>query len=409
MRRVLVDAVSACRLLLAGSAGAFILGAAFNPVISAELPDQRLLHKDDLLHVGAFRVPEGGSGGDTFEYGGYSPAFNRASNSLFVVGHRQHQKTAEIAIPEIVASDNLSDLAVAEFLQPFADATQGRRRQINPGNKQAQVIGGQFVEDGTLLVNVYSTYDARGSQQSSLFIRSTDLQATDSISGPLRVGPDAHLTSAYIAQIPAAWQPHLGGSLLTGNCCRSIVGFQSHGPAVSAFDWDREAKRNSIAAINLLRYDSNSPLGPGMKSRNPVFNMTSEVEGVVFPEGSGSVLFFGPHGTGEYCYGEAEECGDKAMIYKGNHAYPYVYQVWAYDAADLVSVRRKRKNPRSVTPYDIWTFNLPFEADNAHTIGGVAYDSETDRLYLSQLRSDGNTRPVIHVFQVREEASPSPQ
>ena len=37
---------------------------------------------------------------------------------------------------------------------------------------------------------------------------------------------------------------------------------------------------------------------------NLYFNMSSGVSGVVFPEGSSSVLFFGTQGTGVPCYGE---------------------------------------------------------------------------------------------------------
>lgn len=364
---------------------------------SSDLP---LLHKNDLVYVGAFRVPRNDLNGATFEYGGYAPAYNQSRNTLFLVGHRQHQLTAEISIPNITASNDLEDLATADFLQPFVDATAGMRRQVNPSNKQAHVIGGQLVVGDQLLVNVYSTYDTRGSQRASLFIRSTDLGADRGVTGPYSIGSNVHLTSAYLARVPTDWQNDFQGTLLTGNCCRSIVSFQSHGPAISVFDPPTDPDRSRIAAKNLLRYDSTYPLGPGMKSKNPIFNMTSEIEGIVFPGGTDSILFFGRHGLGDYCYGEADVCGDKAMVYKGNHAYPYVYQVWAYRASDLAQVRRSRKNPRKIEPYDVWEFNLPFETDNTHSIGGVAYDSESKRLFLVQLKSERKKLPVVHVFDV---------
>ncbi len=72
---------------------------------NASLP---LLQADDLQYVGAFRVPVGTFGSSTFSYGGAGLAFNPEHNSLFAVGHTRHQEVAEIAIPEIVNSSQIS-------------------------------------------------------------------------------------------------------------------------------------------------------------------------------------------------------------------------------------------------------------------------------------------------------------
>ena len=49
------------------------------------------------------------------------------SGSLFLTGHAQHQRVAEITIPKPVLSPlkRVVDLPRAEMLQPFADATHG--------------------------------------------------------------------------------------------------------------------------------------------------------------------------------------------------------------------------------------------------------------------------------------------
>ena len=120
------------------------------------------------------------------------------------------------------------------------------------------------------------------------------------------------------------------------------------------------------------------------------------------------MLFFGEHGTGEYCYGEGSACGDPADQYKQNHAYPYKYQVWAYDANDLVDVRNGRKRPYEVKPYAVLNFDMPFVgASSHHEIGGAAYDPATDRIYLAQPRGDGDY-PVVHVYKLDRERPPSP-
>lgn len=389
----------ACLIVVTGLASSCSIADA-NPDGS----DATLLSKQDLIYEGAFRVPGDGPDKETFRYGGRALAYNPQNNSLILTGHKQQQRTAEISIPALVRSDDISDLKFATILQNFTDTTAGRRRSVNPQDPNRQTIGGQLVYADKLLVNVYSNYDGRGTQDSSLFVTELNFSSSKSPHGPIRIGRDAHFTSAYMTHIPEEWRDVFGGSVLVGNCCRSIIGFQSHGPAVSVMEPDVAGFPDVIRATTLLRYTSKSPLGPGSTTTNPYYNLTTRVDGIAFPDSTRSILFFGRHGVGRYCYGEAKACNDRAQIYKGTHAYPYVYQVWAYDAEDLLGVKRG-KNPSSVKPYDIWTFNLPFERDGIHEIGGVAYDSVKNRLYLSQINADEKFVPVIHAFKIRRQLS----
>ena len=45
-----------------------------------------LVQLSDLQYLGAFRVPQGTTDTNTFNYGGTSLAFNPANNSLFMTG-----------------------------------------------------------------------------------------------------------------------------------------------------------------------------------------------------------------------------------------------------------------------------------------------------------------------------------
>jgi hypothetical protein len=90
-------------------------------------------------------------------------------------------------------------------------------------------------------------------------------------------------------------------------------------------------------------------------------------------------------------------CYDPDESNKGTHAYPYVAQVWAYDAAALLTVRRGRRRPWQVKPYATWRLRLPYGSPR---VGGAAYDPAARRLYVSQQYGDGS-EPVIHVFAVR--------
>ncbi len=108
---------------------------------------------------------------------------------------------------------------------------------------------------------------------------------------------------------------------------------------------------------------------------------------------------FGRQGIGPFCYGTGAACHDPADNSQGTHGYPYVYFVWAYDAADFAAVRAGTKQAWEVVPYAIWTLPLPFGNPNAH-LNGAAYDPVTGRIFVSQGFGDG-AKPLIHVFAVQ--------
>ena len=148
-----------------------------------------------------------------------------------------------------------------------------------------------------------------------------------------------------------------GMKALTGWCCGpSIIDRTSYGPAISAFNPDDVGVLNPAPTIPLLYYDSDHmTLGAWSSTKaNAVYGMTTEIHGVVFLDGTRSVLFVGRHGLGNPCYGRTTQ--NAALIGKvdgngvrycaigpdgpyGMHAAPYRYQVWAYDALDLVKVK----------------------------------------------------------------------
>ena len=158
----------------------------------------------------------------------------------------------------------------------------------------------------------------------------------------------------------------------------------------------------ATTASALVYYPSTNPtLGNwGDSGVNLLFNGTTRITGVVFPNGTSSVLFFGRHGVGAFCYGEGTTCNDPAYpSRKGDHAYPYEYYVWAYDAHDLAAVKSGAKQPWAIKPYAVWSLTLPTGTDGAE-LGGAAYDPATGRIFVTQAFGDGEY-PVVHVFSVR--------
>lgn len=346
------------------------------------------IQPDSLVHLGSFRVPQGISVGTAqlgFEYGGTALAFNPANNSLFIVGHDWDQFTAEIGIPGFNET--------APVLQALTDAWEGRT--VGDDSK----VGGQLVYRNQLILTKYMFYDASHGQTASHATRPLDLAIRGRVNGPHKVGkllPGFY--AGYMAHVPPAWQAQLGGPVLTGNCCLSIISRTSYGPAAFVIDPANIGIKDR--AIPLVYYPADhQTLGAyGAPGVHPVFSGATSVKGLVFPEGTSSVLFIGSTGIGNYCYGEAAECGDPVSPYKGEHAYPYRAYVWAYSAFDLAAVKSGVKRPWDVKPYATW--ELPFGNQRPGSIGGAALDPATGHIYVSQRFADGD-RPLIQVFKVQ--------
>jgi hypothetical protein len=345
-----------------------------------------LIQKESLLYEGLFALPAEEVNGSRFGFGGGALAFNRERKTLFVMGHERLHKAAEITIPEL--SPSLATAKRAAFVQPFFDPTDTQYLTIT--SSAYALIGGMLPWGDRLITTVYDDYDAIGSQKASHFVSGRDLSVPTDTIGPFEVGKlKAGYVSGYMGVVPQAWREAFGGPALTGNCCISIIGRTSYGPAVSAFNPDDLGTAKQIPATPLLYYPANRPLKTfsGEGSDNPFFNAKTQITGVVFPEGTRSVLFFGKHSLGVAQYGPG---GYGSTL-------PDVYYVWAYDALDLAAVKSGLKQPWEPIPYAVWELNLPVESASK-IIKGAAYDPATNRIFLTQYRGES---PLVHVFKIQ--------
>jgi hypothetical protein len=373
-----------------------------------------LLSKDNFKYLGAFKLPKSAKIDPTysiynFGFSGGSVAFNPNNNSLFIVGNKAAQYVAEIKIPETISYNTLMDMPQASLIQDLADPTDAKLDSIDPTPSNGTRIGGLLVDGGSLLVGAYSFYDADYNQSASHFIRPTNLSAAGQSSSAIKISASisARWLGGYMTSVPTEWQPSMGGSAITGIAGIPIISNSSAGPAATSFD---PAKLGSGGTYLLLGYPFENQLasqyGSNETSQNPIWNATSQARGAVFPASTRSVLFFGRHGLGLYCYGDGVQCNDPADPSKGTHAYPYAYQIWAYDALDLAGVKSGTKNPASLKPYAVWNFDLPFQENNpTKEIGGVAFDPSTRKIYITQLGTNltgcCDYEPIIHVMQLR--------
>jgi hypothetical protein len=367
----------------------------------------------DLIYKGAFRLPAEPSNSDSFAGGGQAIAFNPAASSLFVASAKGN--VAELAIPAPVIAADAKALPIAKLLQGLADPTDGRREEVT---KEAAVLGGLLVYGGQLFGSMYIYYDAVNVQRVSHFVRSPRLSER-SFRGWTQVWESGKtgFVSGWLALVPPEWRPLLDGAVLTGQCCIPIISRTSFGPA--AFAIDPAAIGGRVAAAEpLLYYPQDNPTLGSWYGSNERFGNSTEVGGLVVIDGTRSALYFGRTGLGEACYGAgtsdrqldgtvgpdgAKYCFDPTNIYKGPHAYPYRYQIWAYDLNDFAAVKAGKRRPWDVVPYAVWPIQFP-TAEPRTSIGGVGYDPASRTIYVSQSYADRDefeSRPVIHTFQVR--------
>ncbi|MEO8680888.1 MAG: hypothetical protein ABI665_17685 [Vicinamibacterales bacterium] len=372
-----------------------------------------LIQFTDLIYAGAFRLPDALVNGDGFSIGGRPVAFNPARNSLFI-GSRSG-RLAEIAIPTPVNSTNLAALPFATFLQGFSDPTEGNLWQIASDGAS---IDGVMVLGDHLYGSASIYYDANNTQRVSHYARSTDLSRL-SFQGMTQVWNDqkAGFVSGYLATVPAEWQAKLGGPAVTGQCCLPITWRTSWGPAIFAWNPANIGVVNPVPATPLVYYPQEHPsLGPWDGS-GPTYGGTTQINGVVLIAGTRTALFFGRNGTGPFCYGNGTSvqslvgtigpdqeiyCYDPSSPAKGQHAYPYNYQVWAYDLNDLAAVKAGTRQPWDVRPYGVWPFAFPTSEPTVR-IGGVGYDPARQIIYVSQLLADQDGygyRPIIHALKI---------
>lgn len=401
-----------------------------------------LIQQGDFEYQGAFRVPRGNLGGEssypqTLARGGAGLTYNPANDSLIMISRFSEKLAVEISIPEVVNADQVSDLKTAQLIQQPGNVANGQWHKLKLDGSNIPnggVPGGLLVSQGKLIGSSFAYYDGAAEAARSHFTASLNWAAEGSqFQGMFRVGlhpvdpngANGGFVGGYMAHIPDNWQEKLGYPALTGKGAIGIISRSSLGPAAWGFDPDNLGKVDPTPAEFFVGYPISHPTLGTYEGTSLYYNMATEINGLVFPVGSSSLLFFGRHGLGfnghgDSCYGSGTSdmslhgtpdgqgnvyCYDPSSSDKGAHAYPYVYQVWAYDANDLLDVKAGTKNPWDIVPYARWEFELPF-ADSSKKIKGVAYDPSTQRIFIAQHNTDRITNPyefypIIHVFKLR--------
>lgn len=412
-----------CKVLCVFVLGFFV--ASCNANLKGENQEPTSIGMGNFTYVGAFNVPKlQNIEGATFSYSGSGVAYNPSNNSLFIVGHTHHQKVGEISIPEPEINSDVTQLPTAELLQPIVDITDGHLPEVGENSEAYSGIriGGLLVYNNELYGTAYAYYSHVDKAKRSHFKTSIDLSRKDDFTGMYTLGElNPGKTGGYMSIIPPNKRKLFNATAISGNATLCIIGRSSCGPSVSTFSPEDMKDEVVIPSSPLVYYpQNNQTLGSWGNDEyaNPVFNMATAVNDVVYPDNFPFVLFFGKTGLGipEYGAGTADPDMDgikldgynEHYVYdpvdpnsKGPHAWPYTNYVWAYDEKDLLAVYNKEKEPWEILPAYHWEMELPYTSDmTSCSLSGVGYDPDKDRLYIA-LRNTNGSNPVILVYELK--------
>lgn len=214
-----------------------------------------------------------------------------------------------------------------------------------------------------------------------------------------------------MAVLPSKWQQIFGKTHIAGQSSgMPIIGGLSVGPAAYAVNLAETGNPSEADTVTLLEYDLSHTLNPGGSSdlanasrSNDIWTHLSRAAGVFI---RGDTLGFLGHSGGHnegigYKTSIINPCAGQGGYGANNCDYDYHY--WFYDLNDLKKVVDGELNAYDVQPYEHGPFALPWGNGSGGT-GGVATDSTTGRIYLTQLSADReapySNLPVVHVFGI---------
>lgn len=354
----------------------------------------------EMVYQGAFRTPQGGTAPNTYAYANARLAYNPANDSLFASGHEQGTSVGEFRIPT-PKKGPVSGLPIATAIQALRPLSHN-----TSGNLTGTVkVGGLHVHEGRLLFTKFEFYDAEGNANVSLG-RYPGTLLTQKAEGLYNVqAPNQGYVAGAFATVPAEHRATLGCELLVGQWGLSIISRSSSGPAIFGFNAADIGTKSPVPAQPFVYYPLANPLS-NPDQKNPLYTRADYSGGMVMV--GDSVLVIGTHGNGTPFYGDGG-AQDPARSSKGEHAYPYTYQVWDHKLSDILAVKSGQKQPWQVRP-TVSSLDGYFYDNSAKLAGGVAYDADKGRLFIAQPGADFENRfdpyPVIHVFQVSATTPP---
>ncbi|MCP4139856.1 MAG: hypothetical protein GY755_06125 [Chloroflexi bacterium] len=389
-------------------------------------PSDNLIQPEDLLYLGAFRLPDA-SGGSNWEYSGhgltYYPQGDQAQNaddfvgSLFGFGHDQHLQVSEISIPLPVISKKMDDLNTATTIQPFTDISNGL---FSPEKMSIPRAGIAYLDE-----RLYFNF-GQHIQDFELSHGSASLNLTDAEGAYLFGNYTNYITNDYLFEIPPEWASALGGRSLASG--RAREGFWSgRGPGLFAYNPANVEGGVLTDIAPLLLYGVQQEGIPDIQSdESMAVDDYREADhwwgGAWLMAGENTaVIFAGTKALGKEWYGYANgvvwehDCAENNACPempewpyddRGFWAEEYQAQIIFYDPTQLVAVANGELESWQPQPYatlDLSEYLFAPELDFANYkrdfLGAVAFDRENGILYVVERLAD-EYKSIIHVWQV---------
>ncbi len=390
------------------------------------------LMPSNLEYMGAFRLPDGEPFEENWYWGGralcYFPDGDPSGDSdghpgsLFGVGHAWNNYVAEINIPEPFDSPakDVTDLATAEFLQPFTNIRGSMFDGVFDASCERHGLAYLPPMGDQATGKLYACFGEH--YQYTPFIShmwcETDLSDTDR-SGAWFFGEYPNFaTNDYMCEIPSDWaDEHVSGYRLASGRFRD-GGLGGRGPALFAaapwLDGNPPPAGDSLEHITpLLLYDD------WEVTEEPDtlidYKNVDEWEGVswIAAGDTQAVIFIGTKGFGDCWYGFSD-----GTLWPNDSDYipPYPHDDrgwWAdslfavfyfYDPDDFAAVAAGTMEPGEPQPYATmrvvdYLYNVDWHQQK-YQLGACAYDPERRFFYVFEYLADED-KPLCHVWHIQ--------
>ena len=369
-------------------------------------PDCPRLEWANFEYRGGVRMPADTAAFSYAQTGGMD--FDPVTKRLYV---SDGYHLCEMDLPAPVINENPAALPQAKMTQACVRPGEGRL-ETDMGTSDIKLANplrfGEYVYQ-----SVYWYFDANADQVKTHFRHAPTLSTTGAYQGIVQVSTapatEAGWISTIMGHIPEQWRGALKGKALAGGGGIPIINRQPYGFSLYSFDPAAiHVAPEPVPSVMVLGHDSSHPLGV-WGAQSEMWNGSTVMHGVVVFKDTRTTIIVGLQGTGPWCYGNGgpqnppppgENCYDPTNAHHGTHAYPYRYQIWAFDTQELADVAAGKRAAWDVQPA-IWvpTFPTPSCCPN---INGAAYNEADQLLYLMQGRGHGYdlSYPLIHTFKL---------
>ncbi len=397
------------------------------------------LEPEGLEYKGAFRLPDD----EEWEYSGYAATYYPEGDpggeadgypgSLYILGHDQKQRVAEVSIPvPVIASDkDANKLNRAVSLQGFHDITAGMFGELEIPRADFEYLPAQGSQTTGKLHFCWGQH-FQDFQPSHGWCE-LDLSQPQP-AGPWHFGEYTnYVTNDYLFAIPEEWaDANTPGQLLaTGRFRDGNWGGQ--GPALFAYGpWNEgnppaaNATLKNITALLLYGTQESGAIeitnSDSMKMKD--FKEPDEWSGAAWlcAGDKSAVIFAGTKAIGKCWYGFANGVVwptdvDDATVYPEVPQWPNSNRGWwsqdskaqiiFYDTDELAAVAggaMKSHEPQPYAALDIDTYlfdpGVNLEKEKRYSLGAACFDRGGGRLFVIERRADGD-RSLVHVWQIK--------